>query len=213
MKRILLRSGIALIAFALGIAVTMICISIRATNTIPPVVSAGCMPPYDATALAARIREDDDPQFFKSIQELPLYALPDCVDEAYSLTWIPSFHEPVYVRVWHSSEGSFITAKMLEPKRQFGFGKVKTEHTRPLTPFEWRAFTELLNHASYWNQPSTISGPSPEDGAVWLVEGVRDKRHHWVHRRVPDEQFAEISKHLIRLSGLETAHGLYLPYE
>lgn len=213
MKRILLRSGIALIAFALGVAVTVIWISIRSTNTIPPVVAGGCVPHYDARVLTARIREDDDPQFFRSFQELPVYALPDCVDEAYSLTWIPSFHEPVYVRVWHSSEGSFITAKMLDSKGWSKFGNVKAEHSRPLTGFEWSNFKALLNRTSYWDQPSTVSGVLPNDGAVWVVEGVRDKRHHMVHRRVPDEQFAQICKHLIRLSGLETAHALYLPSE
>ena len=40
---------------------------------------------------------------------------------------------------------------------------------------------------------------------------LRAKEYHWVRRRVPSEQYAEICKHLIRLSGCETAHALYLP--
>ena len=208
MKRILLRSGIALIAFALGVAVTVLWIAIGPATTIPPVVSRDCRPDYDA-----RMWVTDDSGFFRSIQELPVNELPDCVDEAYSLLWIPSFHEPVYVRVWHSDEGAFIVAKMLDSKGWTRFGNVKAEHARPLTAFEWRSFTELLNRTSYWEQSSTISETLPQDGASWVIEGVRNKRYHTVSRRVPDKQVAEICKHLIRLSGLETAHALYLPAE
>jgi hypothetical protein len=209
MKRILLRSGIALVAFALGIAVTVLWMSIRPTRTIPPVVSRECEPLYDA----ARVWEVDDAGLFRSIQELPVNELPDCVDEAYSLLWIPSFHEPVYVRVWHSTDGAFIVAKMLDSKGWSKFGNVKAEHSRALTVFEWRSFTELLDRASYWEQHSAIAEMLPQDGASWTIQGVRNKRHHLVERRVPDEQFAQICKHLIRLSGLQTAHALYLPSE
>jgi hypothetical protein len=58
---------------------------------------------------------------------------------------------------------------------------------------------------------STVNELSPNDGAVWVIDGLRAKEYHWVRRRVPDEQFGELAKHLIRLSGLETAHALYLP--
>jgi hypothetical protein len=210
MKRILPRVSVAAITFALGIAFAAI--SIKQPNTISPPTPAGdCVPRYDENVIAKSLREDDDPQFFSAFQELPLYAMPDCVDEAYSLTWIPSFHAPVLVRVWRSGDRAFIVAKRLDSRGWSNFGKVNETNGRELIKFEWRDFTDLLNRKSYWELSSTTDEMSPNDGAVWLIEGVRSKQFHWVRRRIPNEDYAEICKHLIRLSGLETAHALYLP--
>jgi len=104
-----------------------------------------------------------------------------------------------------------MVAKTLDTKGWSKFGSVKDTNSRPLTNFEWRDFTELLNKMSYWELPSTVDEIDPYDGAVWLVESLQAKQYHWVRRRVPNEQYVEICKHLIRLSGLETAYALYLP--
>lgn len=210
MKRILPRVSIAAITFALGIVSTAI--SIKQPHAISPPTPAGdCVPRYDENVIAKSLREDDDPQFFSAFQELPLYTMPDCVDEAYSLTWIPSFHAPVLVRVWRSGDRAFIVAKRLDTRGWSKFGNVNETNSRTLTKFEWRDFTDLLNRKSYWELPSTVDEMSPNDGAVWLIEGLRSKQFHSVRRRIPNEDYAEICKHLIRLSGLETAHALYLP--
>jgi hypothetical protein len=155
--------------------------------------------------------ENDGPDLFRAFQELPVYALPDCVEEAYSLTWIPSSHAPVFVRVWRTGDQAFIVAKALDSKGWSKFGNVRESNSRPLTKFEWRDFSDLLRRASYWELPETVDEIVPQDGAVWLVDGLRSKQYHWARRRVPKAQYAEICKHLIRLSGLETAHALYLP--
>jgi hypothetical protein len=211
MKQIALRATIALIAFALGIASAAVWISKRPAIVTLPTSANDCAPVYDPTAVAKKLGEDDDPQFFAAFQELPLYAMPDCVDEAYSLTWIPSFHPPVLVRAWRLGDKAFMVAKELDSKGWSKFGNLKDTNARPLTAFEWRDLTALLNCSSYWELPSTSDEISPQDGAVWLVDGLRAKQYHWVRRRLPKEQYAEICKHLIRLSGLETAHALYLP--
>jgi hypothetical protein len=206
-KRILIRVSIAVITFALGIVSAAI--SIKQPKSTTPV--GDCVPRYDKNVIAKSLREIDDPQFFSAFQELPLYAMPDCVDEAYSLTWIPSFHEPVLVRVWRSGDRAFIVAKKLDTRGWSRFGKVNEEHSRALTKFEWRDFTDLLNQKSYWELSPTANEMSPYDGAVWLIDGLRSKQFHSVRRRIPNEDYAEICQHLIRLSGLETAHALYLP--
>ena len=210
MKRILIRVSIAVIAFALGVVSAAIWIK-RPSTTSAPTLTGDCTPRYDESVVAKSLRENDDPQLFSAFQELPLYAMPDCVDEAYSLTWISSFDEAVLVRVWRSGERAFMVGKRLDTKGWSKFGKVKEATGRPLTRFEWRDFTDLLNRKSYWELSSTVAEIVPQDGAVWLLDGFRSKQFHWVRRQVPNEDYAEISKHLIRLSGLETAHALYLP--
>jgi len=101
-------------------------------------------------------------------------------------------------------------AKQLD-SRDWRNGCVKDTNARALTVAEWRELVTLLNRNSFWNLPSTIDEVLPNDGAAWLFDGLRAKEYHWVRRRVPNEQFADIAKHFIRLSGLRTAHALYLP--
>jgi len=210
MKRILIQAMFALITFVLGIAAAVVWIKSPSAISDPK-LSRNCAPRYDENVIAKNLRENDDPRLFSAFEELPLYALPDCVDEAYSLTWIPSFDSPILVRVWHSGDQAFMVAKQLDTKGWSKFGKVKEFNSRPLTNFEWRDFSDLLNRNSYWELSSTVDEISPEDGAIWLIDGLRSRKFHWVRRRVPNESYAEICKHLIRLSGLETAHALYLP--
>ena len=197
-------------AFAVGVASAAIWTRPPGI-TSAPTPSGDCAPQYDENVIARSLRENDDPQWFRAFQELPLYALPDCVDEAYSLTWIPTFHEPVVVRVWRSKDHAFMVAKQLDTRGWSKFGKVNQTNSRHLTDFEWRDFTDLLNRKSYWELASTVDELRHQDGAVWLIDGLRSGKYHWVRRRIPDEAYAEICKHLIRLSGLETAHALYLP--
>lgn len=210
MKRILIRAITVVIAFALGVASAAIWIR-SPSRVVVPTLSSDCAPRYDENVIARNLREQDDPEVYRAFQELPLYAMPDCVDEAYSLTWIPSLHEPVLVRVWRSGDQAFLVAKRLDSKGPSGFGKLKEANVRPLTNFEWRDLTETLKRNSYWELSSTTPEIIPNDGAVWLFDGLRSKQFHEVIRWVPNESYAEICKHLIRLSGLETAHALYLP--
>jgi len=200
------------ISLSVAVAISVaLCLGCRRTPNATIAPPNDCTPVYDSNLVAKQIKENDDRQLFAAFEELPLYAMPGCVDEAYSLTWIPSFHAPVLVRIWRSGNRYFMVGKELDSKGWSKFGKLKETNARALTAFEWRDWTDSLNRASYWTMPSTVNDLSPNDGAVWLIDGLRAKEYHWVSRRVPDDQFGELAKHLIRLSGLETAHALYLP--
>ena len=195
------------ISLFLGLVLVVGCHRARNTATIS---TNDCAPVYESALVAKQIKPDDEPKLYASFEEPPLYAAPACIDEAYGLTWLPSFHPPVMVRAWRSGDHYFMRAKQLD-SRDWRNGCVKDTNARTLTVAEWRDLVTLLNRNSFWNLPSTIDETLPNDGAAWLVDGLRAKEYHWVRRRVPDEQFAEIAKHFIRLSGLQTAHTLYLP--
>lgn len=184
-----------------------------ACNRVPKTTNtqtADCASVYDATLVAKQTKPTDEPNVYDSFEEPPLYAMPACIDEAYGLTWIPSFHAPVMVRVWRTGDRYFMRAKQLD-SLDWRNGCVKDTNARALTVAEWRDLLMLLNRNSFWNLPSTIDEVLPNDGAAWLVDGFRAKEYHRVRRRVPNEQFGEIAKHFIRLSGLQIAHALYLP--
>jgi hypothetical protein len=121
-------------------------------------------------------------------------SLPNCVEESYRLTWIPTFHSSVSVRVWHSRGKSFLVAKQLDGKRGFGMmGQLGFEKTRELTNDEWSGVTRLLSQAGYWSMSSADTAAPPNDGASWIIEGLHDKRIHDVHRRSPNGNSAMLA--------------------
>lgn len=193
------------VVIALGV-----CVACHRAPNSTDTQAVDCAPVFDAGLIAKQIKADDELKLYASFEELPLYAMPACVDEAYGLTWIPSFHAPVMVRVWRAGDRYFMRAKQLD-SRDWRNGCVKDTNARALTVAEWDDLVRLLNRNSLWTLPSSIEEVLPNDGAAWLVDGLRSKEYHWVRRRVPNEQLAEIAKHFIRLSGLQTAHALYLP--
>lgn len=211
MKVFLIRLAIAGSAFVLGLAFASIWIAKRQPRHVNQIPAGRCAPAYDAILVNEKIRDNDDPDLFEAFKELPLYAMPDCVDEAYSLTWIPSFHEPALVRVWRVGDESFMSAKSLSSKGWAKFGNLKETNARSLTKSEWREIKDLVTPAGYWQFAETVEEIIPNDGAVWLLDGLNARQYHWARRRVPKDQYAEICKRLIQLSGLETAHALYLP--
>src|SRR5678816_2223781 len=202
MKQLSLRVIIAIATFALGVALADLMLYTRRISLEPITAPTDCAITYDP-AVVHKLRRPDDEWLYEAFQERPLYAMPDCVDEAYSLTWIPSFHPPVVVRVWRSGSEAFIVAKELESKWRLDFEKIRQTNSRALTHAEWREIKRLLNQVSYWELSDTVDEILPNDGAMWILEGLLSKQYHWVRRRVPNQQFAEICKHIMRLSGLE----------
>ena len=211
MKQVLTKAAIALLTFALGVTAASIWISKPPSAVSNPPPSKGCQIAFEPTLLAKAIHEDGDPQLFKAFQEMPLYMMPGRVDEAYSLIWIPAFHPPALVRVWRVGNRSFMVAKTLDTKGWSKFGNVGESYARTVTAFEWRDFTNLVDRADFWELPESTEEVIPQDGAMWIIDGVKSREYHRVRRRLPKDEYAEMCKHLIRLSGLETAHSLYLP--
>jgi hypothetical protein len=209
MRRLAFRILIFVMSFSIGVGGARVIVSWR-TSVNPTRSQLDCSTAYDPGKAIKKVRQADDPFLFEAFQQIPVYEMPECVEEAYSLTWIPSFHPPVLVEVWRSGNKSFMVAKMLDRRCHLD-GHPEETNARPLTDFEWRDFTSLLDRASYWQLPSTVDEVLPEDGATWIVDGLRAKQYQWVRRRVPKEQYAEVCKHLIQLSGLQTSHALYLP--
>ena len=207
MKRIVVNLLVGLITFAIGVSTASLRLRPQTSSAL---LRHHCSVAYDPARSIEKVRRADDPFLFNAFQQTPVYQLPDCVDEAYSLTWIPAFHAPVLVEVWHSSDKAFMVGKQLDRKWHLS-GFPKETNIRPLTDPEWCDLVNLVDRSSYWQLPSTVDEILPQDGAVWITDCRRAKKYHWVSRRVPDEQYAQICKYLIRLSGLQTAHDLYLP--
>ena len=135
---------------------------------------------------------------------MPLQSLPACVDESYRVTWVPTFHPPVAVRIWSAPGKRYLVTKELDGKGGYGMGNLSLDEMRPLSEEEWFKFKKLLTDASYWDLPSADNAPPPNDGASWVIEGVAHQQFHDVHRDAPSKEFRDACVYLVDLSGLKT---------
>jgi hypothetical protein len=202
MKRITLRLTVAILTFLIGVAIAAPWMfrHYRIINRTQN--DADCIPTYSPILYSANEKGWDT--VLARFQEMPLEALPACIDESYRLIWIPSFHAPVSVRIWSSRGRRFLVTKQLDGKGGYGMGQLALEEMRPLNEEEWFDFTRLLSQAAYWDMSSADDAPEPNDGAAWVIEGVQNRKGHDVHRRSPSREFRDACIYLVKLSGLKT---------
>lgn len=212
MKRITLRFAIASVTFLAGVAAASLWLY-NQSCPVPEIAAplTECIPFYDPSVLPKEYGNEERASMFAAFREPPLQAMPRCVDESYRLTWVPSFHSPVVVRVWRSGNNHYMVAKRLSGRGGYEMGSLSEEQARPLSVDEWHNLMNLSKQASFWQLPSNINEVLPNDGAAWMIEGLKNQKYHYIHRRTPSAQVNGVSKYLIKLTGLETGHDLYLP--
>jgi len=211
MKRLSLRLTIALVTFFIGVGI----VAFWLVNRSAPVAQTfqktpDCIPQYDASVNPKDYGDTDKANLFARFQEFPLAKQPACVDESYRLTWIPTFHAPTVIRIWRSGEKYFMVTKRLDGKGGYGLGNFNGETVRSLTTEEWSIFVNLLNQEPFWNMPSEIKEPLPNDGAAWMFEGTNGRQYHFIFRIMPSDKLGDIFRSLFNLTGIETEHELYL---
>jgi hypothetical protein len=122
--------------------------------------------------------------------------------ESYRFLWLRSFHHPVAVRVWRSGAEHFLVVKQLSGAGGYAPGRLSVDRTRQLSNDEWDEFVRLLDGICYWQMPAEDSRLG-NDGARWILEGMKDGRYHIVDRWSPDGgDYRAACLHLLKLSGL-----------
>ena len=148
----------------------------------------------------------------KLFREAPVLPVDDLDAEIYRITFIPTFSNPIKIRVEKHKNEYFLIAKRLSGQGGFDAGKLKTEKRRRLRPQEWNRLLDLLKGAGFWGLPPLEKEPEPNekgevticlDGSEWVIEGVRNGQYHAVNRYCPEvKSFEAIGLYLAKLSGL-----------
>ena len=123
--------------------------------------------------------------------------------EVYRFLWLRTFHNPVAVRLEFANGGS----AALFAKVATGTGGFPDKQThllqnlrRPISREQAQAFRKLLVKIDFWTLTSD-AGRGGEDGAEWIVEGVKQGRYHVAVEWSPKESG-------IRNLGMMMAFGL-----
>jgi hypothetical protein len=148
----------------------------------------------------------------KLFGEAPVLPIGDLDAEIYRITFIPTFYNPIKIRVEKHGNEYVLIAKRLSGQGGYDAGKLKTEKRRRLRPQEWDCLLDLLKEAGFWELPYSEKKPEPNkkgeeticlDGSEWVIEGVRNGQYHAVNRYCPEvKSFEAIGLYLAEISGL-----------
>lgn len=109
--------------------------------------------------------------------------------ETYRFLWLRTFDHPVAVRLEFRNDGSaVISAKVATGSSGYPDKKAQLleNFSRPITRKQTQVFQMLLKKIDFWKLPSSDEHHG-NDGADWIVEGVKQGTYHLVVRWSPKE--------------------------
>lgn len=145
-------------------------------------------------------------RYLKAMDEKSLLDVSDNNTEIYRFLWLRSFHHPIFVRIERNGKSIQLFSKELDAKGGTDPGNVIRTVSINLDESQWCDFLSLLEQSKYWQMPAEEDNTSGNDGAQWILEGVRENRYHVVDRWSPGDKsgFGEACVYLLKLSGVDT---------
>lgn len=125
--------------------------------------------------------------------------------EVYRFTWLRTFEEPVMVRVQQSGANTF-SATLITLSGRGGYepGIIERNTSFKINTRTWKAIQKKVKKSDFWNQPCQ-SGNAGFDGEVWVLEGKRNNKYHFMTRWSPEEksEFGKCCLYLLDLAGVK----------
>lgn len=122
--------------------------------------------------------------------------------ESYRFIHLPTWGHPVVVRVDARGDAITVTHRILSGQGGYAPGELTTDVTRPIGAAELEAIRASLDRAGYWELPRDAERGM--DGEEWIIEAVRDGRHHLVDRWTPSPE----GEHARFVAACEVLRGL-----
>jgi hypothetical protein len=146
-----------------------------------------------------------------ALGEKPLWPPSSEVETTYRLTYLPAFTGPtvVTVSVSHDGDGK-ISIKTINGEREV----TTVDETVSAPRDQVIRFFTLLDQANFWTTPTELPRIG-NDGAEWIMEGVKDGKYRTVVRWCPDIdrqsaeeiRFAEAGRLLFEIAGHKHTGG------
>jgi hypothetical protein len=183
----------------------------RASLVGVPLQAGQASRPCNASAqfFASTPLADHEGWYGKHLRVLGERPLCGSAAEVYRLTWVPSFHPTIVVRVARDSAGYLLRAKRESGAGGYEPGRLVVDTSIRLVKSDVDALRRLLGAAHFWSLPSK---PAPDgtvgtDGAQWVMEGLVAGRYHVVDRwspraEGPHARYRQLAEWLLMRSGL-----------
>jgi hypothetical protein len=109
--------------------------------------------------------------------------------QSYRFIWLRTFHHPVAVRLDIERNGiAVLTTKITSGRGGYSPGSIILNRHRQLTKKQTALFLKQIDALGFWALPR-IDEPFSvgNDGAEWMIEGIKDSEYHVVHRWSPKD--------------------------
>ncbi len=125
-------------------------------------------------------------------------------NEVYRFLWLRTFHHPVAVCLTVEQDGTGkLIGKMTSGAGGYAPGTLLTNKNISLTAVQVSSFLKQLEKLKFWEMPSKDKGMG-NDGAEWIIEGVKNQKYHLVDRWSPESgEFRKAALMLFQFSELK----------
>lgn len=107
--------------------------------------------------------------------------------QSYRFLWLRTFHHPIAIRIEVNFDGtSRLWVKMTNGEAGYDPGHLVRDDTSALTKQRTDWFLGKIEENGFWRLPSGDNRIG-NDGAQWIVEGVRSRNYHMVDRWSPTD--------------------------
>jgi hypothetical protein len=124
-------------------------------------------------------------------------------EEIYRFTWLRSFNFPVVFRFQKQGFNFILTTKVLRERYDEYPDELETNDAVSVSFFKWYRFKGKLAEADFWKLDLNDKTARPNDGSVWIVEGVKDGKYHMVERWAPGPDLHKACLYLLSISNLK----------
>jgi hypothetical protein len=109
------------------------------------------------------------------------------VAQSYRFLWLRTFHHPIAIRIEFNPDGtSRLSVKMTSGEAGYDPGHLTRDDTSALTKQQTDWFLGKIEENGFWRLPSGDNRIG-NDGAQWIIEGVRSRNYHMVDRWSPTD--------------------------
>jgi hypothetical protein len=137
-----------------------------------------------------------------ALREPSLFALSnDSKIQCYRLLLLPSFEKPVAVRLTLKSDNTgTLDVKITNGQGGYEPGLLIESKTISISQQQVTNFLHLLDKANFWHLPARDERVGL-DGAIWIIEGVKDGKYQVIERWSPEEgTYLEAALFLLELA-------------
>jgi hypothetical protein len=200
--------------FAIGLGVVLaLCVSIQAQQKT--IVRGGDPPDENPKYFpASAFSQDSDLGDFTArwyAKHLRAMAEPSLLEASkdkklvvYRFLWLRTFNQPISIRLSIRPTGAAsLTTVVTSGKGGYQPGIVSKNKVTEVSTRQLKHFYYRLDEVGFWSMKTLDEANGGDDGAEWILEGIKDGNYHIVTRWTPESgNYRKLCLDLVELSDL-----------
>lgn len=147
-------------------------------------------------------RDDWYSKHYKALKEERLY-LTNTDKEIFRFVYLPSFDNPISVRVEKINNDYLLTVKKTNGKGGYGEGRLVYKRKKKITENQWEELMKMVNSINEWEVFYKESLYITLDGESWLFEHLSPDGYKVRDVDNPEDEFKTLGLYLLKLAEID----------